>query len=237
MILPVLVLWFGVALLSPNFAHAQVPADQSDVNVRQADPERIESYQNDPAFMYDDSEPGMSFIGMLIREVIQYLDDSLGEGTGNTILRALFALVMIGVIFLIVNQIMKGNISSALTGRSASEEIRFRQHPGSQNHEDLNRMIENAAGAGNYREAVRLLYQKALKDLSKAGLIQWAAHKTNLDYLYEMEAHPSSTDFRRLTRIYEFTEYGDFGIGRDGFERVRGLYGRMSQQLKGEPNG
>jgi len=230
-------LLFSGILLYPSSAHAQVPVDQSDVNVRQADPDRIEAYQNDPAFVYNNSEPEMSFIGMLIREVIQYLDESLGEGTGNTILRGLFALVMIGVIFLIVNQIMKGNISSALTGRSASEKIRFRQHPGKQNEEDLNRMIETAVSAGNYREAVRLLYQKALKDLSRAGLIQWAAHKTNLDYLYEMEAYTSSAAFRRLTRIYEYTEYGDFGIDRAGFERVRGLYNTISRQLGGGANG
>jgi hypothetical protein len=235
-LLPVLVLWFSITLLLPVLSHGQVSADRSDVNVRQADPDRIAAYKNDRDFTYDDSEPEMSFISMLINEVIQFLDESLGEGTGNTILRGVFFLVMMGVIYLIVNQIMKGNISSALSGRSASEEIRFMQDPALQKEEDLNRKIQSAADEGNYREAVRLIYQKTLKELSRAGLIQWATHKTNFDYLYEMDAHPSSVSFRHLTRIYEYTEYGDFGIDRDGLERVRELYSKLNNKLNGEPD-
>lgn len=222
--------------ISVNTVSAQVQTDQSEVNVRQADPDRIESYKNDPAFVYDESEPETSFIGMIIREVIQFLDQALGEGTGNTILRVIFFLAIGGVVYLILNQIMKGKISTAFTGQSASEEIRFRRDPTVQNEEDLNSLIESAARDGNYREAVRHLYQKALKELSRAGLIRWAANKTNLDYLYEMDSHPSSTSFRRLTRIYEYTEYGDFGIDRDGFVRMRELYGTMSDHLSREPD-
>ncbi|WP_340106258.1 DUF4129 domain-containing protein [Rhodohalobacter sp. 8-1] len=221
-------------LLSPVVLHSQIPADQSDVNVRQADPDRIESYKNDPAFVYDESEPETSLIGMIIREVIQFLDQALGEGTGNTILQVIFFAVMAGVVYLVLNQIMKGKISTAFTGQSASETIHFRQDPAVQKDEDLNRLIESAARDGNYREAVRLLYQKALKELSGAGLIRWTASKTNLDYLYEMDSHSSSASFRRLTRIYEYTEYGDFEIDRDGFNRMRTLYVAMNDHLNGD---
>lgn len=229
-------LYFAALLLilwAPSL-YGQVPADQSDVNVRQADPDHIESYKNDPAFVYDQSEPETSLVGMIIREVMQFLDQALGEGTGNTILRIIFFAAMAGVIYLVLNQIMKGKISSALTGNSASETIHFRQDPSAQKDEDLNRLIESAARGGNYREAVRLLYQKALKELSRAGLIRWTASKTNLDYLYEMDSHPSSLSFRRLTRIYEYTEYGDFGIDRDGFVHMRELYNAMSDNLSRE---
>lgn len=228
--LAALMLLFMLPVMLPG----QVPADRSDLNVRQADTDRIADYKNDPEFLYDESQPEISLIGMLIREVIQFFDQALGEGTGNTILRVVFTLTMAGVVYLLINQFMKGNLSSALTGRSASEDIRFRQNHAASKEADLSSMIESAAHNGNYREAVRLLYQQALKELSRAGVIRWAANKTNLDYIYEMDAHPSSASFRRLTRIYEYTEYGDFVIGRDGFLHMRELYRNMSEHLSGE---
>lgn len=228
---------FSAALMTPGPAIGQVAVDSSDVNVRQPNPEQMAAYKEDPAFVYDNSEPETSFIGMLIREVVEYLDGALGEGRGSIIIRGFFIVVLTGVIFLIVNQIMKGSISSALSGRSASEEIRFRQDSDRQIGEDLNRLIETAAKAGNYRGAVRYVYQKALKDLSRAGLIEWASYKTNIDYQYEVEAHSFSNTFRRLTRIYEYTEYGDFEIDQAGFDRVRGLYNTISRQLGRGTNG
>lgn len=214
-------------------ASAQVQADSSEVIVRQPAPDRIEAYRNDSEFMYDESAPERSILLMLIEEVIRFFDEHLGEGTGSIVIRSLFVLVLIGVLFLILNQVMSGKISLALTGRSASEEIRFSRDPATHKSDDLNRLIDSAAEAGNFREAVRLLYQKTLKELSSAGLIEWATNKTNHDYLYEIDSHPSSDSFRKLTRIYEYTEYGDFGIGREGFNNVRTLYSSLSEQLRG----
>lgn len=220
----------------PAQASAQVQADSSEVNVRQPEPDRIEAYKNDSDFLYEESAPDRSILLMLIEKVLRFFDEHLGEGNGNIIIRSFFVLVLLGVLFLILNQVMGGKISLALTGRSASEEIRFSRDPATQKSDDLNRLIDSAAEAGNYREAVRLLYQKTLKELSTAGLIEWAANKTNHDYLYEIDSHPSSGSFRKLTRIYEYTEYGDFGIGREGFNNVRTLYKRLSEQLSGGPD-
>lgn len=222
----------GVVLISST-ASAQVKTDSSEVSVRQPAPDRIEAYGNDSEFMYEETAPGRSIILMLIEEVIRFFDEHTGEGTGSTVIRSLFILILLGVLLLILNQVMGGKISLALTGRSASDEIRFSRDPATQKSDDLTRLIDSAAEAGNFREAVRLIYQKTLKELSTAGLIEWAANKTNHDYLYEIDSHPSSDSFRTLTRIYEYTEYGDFGIGREGFNNVRTLYSRLSEQLGG----
>jgi len=231
------VLCLGALFAFTSPAAAQVRADSSDVNVRQPGPGQIEAYKNDPAFKYDETAPETSFISMLIGEILRFFDDLFGEGAGSTVLRVFFVFALIGVMYLIISQVMSGNISSALTGRSASENIRYSRDPAAQKDEDLNRMIDKAVEAGNYREAVRLLYQKTLKELSHAGLIDWAANKTNYDYLCEIDTHPSSGSFRKLTRIYEYTEYGEFGIDREGFKSVRKLYGRVNKQLSRGRNG
>jgi len=232
-----LVLCLGALFVFTSPAAAQLQADSSDVNVRQPDPGQIEAYRNDPAFIYDETVPETSFISMLIGEILRFFDELFGEGTGNTVMRVFFVIALIGVMYLILSQIMSGNISSALTGRSASENIRYSRDPATQKDEDLNRMIDEAVEAGNYREAVRLLYQKTLKELSSAGLIDWAANKTNYDYLCEIDSHPSAGSFRKLTRIYEYTEYGEFGIDGEGFKSVRELYSRVNKQLSRGRNG
>ena len=161
-----------VVFLMPDGATAQVQADSSDVHVRQPDPDRVEAYKNDPDLIYDESAPETSFISMLIGEVLRFFDELLGDGSGSVVMRIFFVLALIGVMYLILNQFMSGNISSALTGRSASEEIRYSRDLVTHKKEDLNRMIDAAVESGNYREAVRLLYQKTLKELSSAGLIE-----------------------------------------------------------------
>lgn len=223
------------ATFSPavSVAVTQVPVDSSEVNVRQPDPDRIELYKNDPDFIYDEAAPEESIIGIIIREIFRFLDDLLGEGTGNVVMRTLFILALIGVAYLILSQMLSGQIKSALTGQSASEDVRFSRDPDSHTREDLDRMIEAAINSGNYREGVRLLYQKTLKELNTAGMIEWSPNKTNHDYLYEISAHPLSESFSKLTRIYEYTEYGDFGIDEHGFMKVRSLYGGLKKELSG----
>lgn len=203
------------------------------VDIREPDPDRIDVYKNREAFIYEESAPGESVIGMLINEILRFLDGIFGDGAGSILLRVIFVVLLVGVILLVLNQVMAGNISSALTGKSASESIRFSKNPSSRTNKNLAQLINNAVTSGNYREAVRLQYQKTLKELSEAGLIEWATNKTNHDYLYELEKHPASDAFRRLTRIYEYTEYGDFGIGEDGYRNVMSLSRNVNRQIRG----
>jgi hypothetical protein len=230
---------FAIVAIAATFSPAvsvavtQLQVDSSEVNVRQPDTDRIESYKNNPDFIYDEAAPGESIIGLIIREIFRFLDDLLGEGTGNVVMRTLFVLALIGVAYLILSQILSGQIKSALTGQSASEDVRFSRDPESHTQEDLDQMIDAAVKSGNYREGVRLLYQKTLKELSAAGIIEWSPNKTNHDYLYEISALSMSERFRKLTRIYEYTEYGDFGIDEHGFMKVRSLYGGLKNELSG----
>mgnify|MGYP006272987279 CR=1 FL=1 len=214
-------------------AYQILPDTTAKVDVREPDPERIEAYKNQPEFTYDDTASGTSIIGMLISEILRFLDGIFGDGAGSVVLRVIFVLLLAGVILLVVNQMMAGNIRSALTGKSASESIRFGKDPSTQHHENLAQLINNAVKSGNYREAVRLHYQKTLKELGDAGLIEWATNKTNHDYIYELESHPASDPFRKLTRIYEYTEYGDFGIGKDGYRNVTSLSRSVNSQIRG----
>lgn len=203
------------------------------IDLREPDPERIEAYKNQEAFIYEETAQGAPIIGMVISEILRFLDGIFGDGAGNVILRVIFVVLLVGVIMLVLNQMMAGKISSALTGKSASEAIRFSKDPLTRSDENLTKMINSAVSSGNYREAVRLQYQKTLKQLGEAGLIEWATNKTNHDYLYELNDHPASEPFQKLTRIYEYTDYGDFGIGESGYRNVTTLSRSVITLIRG----
>ncbi len=216
----------------------ELRTDSSEVNVRLADPDRLSEYRSDPELTYNESpEQSESLIAMIISEIVRFLDGMMGGETSGVVIRILFVLLLIGVIFLLLNQILKGNIRQAFYGKSASESVRFQRDPGAESEENLDHLIDQAVKSGNYREAVRLTYQKSLRDLSRAGMIEWASTKTNQEYIYETEPHPAAGPLRKLTRIYDYTEYGDFGIDSDGFSGVSDIYSRLKTLVQQKDDG
>ncbi len=212
---------------------SELKADSSEVNVRLADPDRLSKYRSDLELTYDERpERSDSFIGLIISEIANFLDGMMGGETSGFVIRIIFVLLLIGVIYLLLNQVLKGNIRKAFYGKSASEAVRFQRDPGVESEENLDRLIEKAVTIGNYREAVRLTYQKSLRDLSRAGMIEWAINKTNQEYIYETEPHPAAGPLRKLTRIYDYTEYGDFGIDSNGFSGVTDSYTKLKNLLQ-----
>lgn len=216
----------------------ELRTDSSEVDVRLADPDRLSEYRSDPELTYDEPpDRSESFIAMIISEITRFLDGMMGGETSGVVIRVLFLLLLIGVIFLLLNQLLKGNIRQAFYGKSASETVRFQRDPGVESEENLDYLIDQAVKSGNYREAVRLTYQKSLRDLSRAGMIEWASTKTNQEYIYETEPHPAADPLRKLTRIYDYTEYGDFGIDSDGFSGVSDIYSRLKTLVQQKPDG
>jgi len=215
----------------------QLKSDSSQVNIRLPDPDRMAQYSDDPDFNYDEAEPGESILELLFFELIRWLNRIFGEGTGNTVMQTVFLLLLIAAIVLLVNQILKGNIRNAFYGRSAASSFKVAEGASSEIGADFNRLIEKAIQNKDYREAVRLTYQKALRELNDSGLIRWEADKTNSEYITEVATHPVSEPLQKLTRIYDYTEYGDFGIDSAGYSGVKSLYQTLSSKLKQKNGG
>lgn len=81
--------------------------------------------------------------------------------------------------------------------------------------------IDKAAGQGNYRLAIRLMYLRILRNLAERNIIQYKQDKTNFDYL--MQLHPTVyyKDFFRVTRHYEYSWYGEFNVSLDAYAIIR----------------
>ncbi len=91
-------------------------------------------------------------------------------------------------------------------------------------------MLQAALAGSRYRDAVRILYLKALQQLNENELINWKPDKTNHDYMRELGSHPAGNYFNKLTTYYEYVEYGDFNIEQAGYETVESVYQQFKNQ-------
>jgi hypothetical protein len=75
---------------------------------------------------------------------------------------------------------------------------------------NIDEKIRTAISAGDYRGAIRLMYLNTLQSLSDKQLIRLHAKSTNYDYMQQMKQKKGESEFRLLTRTYEYVWYGEF---------------------------
>lgn len=83
------------------------------------------------------------------------------------------------------------------------------------------RLMEEAIAGGDTRLAVRYGYLHVLQALADAARIAYRPGKTNADYAAELAGGPLVTDFRALSRTYEYTWYGSYPITAPAFADYR----------------
>lgn len=93
------------------------------------------------------------------------------------------------------------------------------------------KLIAQAVLNKNYRLAIRYLYLQTLQKLADSGLLQFAADKTNYQYVTEMQGKPYQNDFAAITLNYEYVWYGRFDISEDVYRRLSGEYKLFHQKV------
>lgn len=83
----------------------------------------------------------------------------------------------------------------------------------------LNAALEAARKAGNYREAVRLMYCIALRRLALSGKVTVKPEKTNWEYVSELRERTTAEAFGKLTGIYELIWFGEGRATEEEFKR------------------
>ncbi len=109
--------------------------------------------------------------------------------------------------------------------------IKEGESSGMLNGTDYDRLIGGALSDNNYRLAVRYLYLQSLQKLTAAGTINFAADKTNYQYLDELQGRPFKNDFAYLTRQYEYIWYGGFAIDGLLFSSLQNNFRQFNKQL------
>jgi hypothetical protein len=85
---------------------------------------------------------------------------------------------------------------------------------------DYEREIMQAKQAGDLRLAVRLYYLQTLALLSGRHLIQYKGDRTNSEYVTQLRQSSLYTPFKKLTRHFEYTWYGQFPVSAEIFANM-----------------
>lgn len=91
---------------------------------------------------------------------------------------------------------------------------------------------ESLARAGELRLAIRKGYVALLCELNDRRLIALARHKTNRDYLRDVNKRPLFDDFRVITGAFERHWYGDQRSAAGDWEEFREMYSRTLEKAR-----
>ena len=98
--------------------------------------------------------------------------------------------------------------------------------------ENIDEKIRSAAGAADYRTAIRYSYIKGLRLLNDKGWIRLHAQATNHDYMYQVSKYPVAGDFNFLTRVYDYVWYGEFAVNNEQYARLQTDFQKFYSAIK-----
>ena len=190
-----------------------VQVDKSQLIVEPVPSAKIEQYRKDKDFIYKPVAVQdfslMSYISYWIREFFQ-------AAFGGV--RIIWFLLVIAAITFIIFKIFKSDISGIFSlnkkNKTGNEFEYFNEDIHSTN---LDKKLEQAISAHNYRDAIRYYYLKLLKQLDVNEIITWEISKTNADYQNELKNHRILKEYNILSGIYEYTWYGNFAVDYQHF--------------------
>ncbi len=96
---------------------------------------------------------------------------------------------------------------------------------------DYDVLVANVVKQQNYRLATRYLYLQLLQKLTAAGAIEFAADKTNTEYLRELTGKSYKQEAASLTLYYEYVWYGEFAIDANTFSKLESRFKKLNTQL------
>jgi hypothetical protein len=184
------------------------------VGARVVDTGVIASHRDDRDFQYertvkDEASTFWSnFENWLSRKLFGSVDRERISNAMNTVYWCLAVLAVLLVAYWLYRSELLGSpfrrttrISESLFGETERSE------------EDIDALIGQAVGAGNYVLAIRWLYIKCIKNLSSRQQLEIRQDKTNYDYYLELKGGAVRDAFRKLTVLFEYSNYGKFDTG------------------------
>ncbi|MGR7811851.1 DUF4129 domain-containing protein [Lacinutrix undariae] len=231
-----------VLLSSLSFAQQDsltVKYDDTPLHVQQITEDDLESYKNDEAFNYNEDVADNTIIDNIkrwLRNVIQRVLEALfGVGNVGGILYFIFNIVpyiiLAILLFFLVKFFLKVNSRSIISGKQKSATVKFTEDEHIIKNEDINALILEAIAQQNFRLAIRYYYLLSLKSLTDKELILWQQQKTNTDYISEIETATLKTDFKAITKIYDYVWYGEFEIDEIKFESLKTAFHKLDKTI------
>lgn len=207
--------------------------DSSEIRLREPSAATLDEYRSDNDFVYDrvprDSE---SLLQKILRWLLAQFRRLLGGAEEEATFWVWFARVLaVTVVVYVVLKLANSDLRSLFRGRverSVSGMAEVDENIHEMNFDDL---IEQAITEGNYRRGVRLLYLRALKQLTDRELINWRRDKTNREYLLELRKSHLHVPFADATWLFEYVWYGNQQVSETSFRSIRETFSNLSASI------
>jgi len=131
------------------------------------------------------------------------------------------ALLAVGLIYLVVRLVLNRG------GKKGKDENKTEEVPVEEEGptalsplEFLHAALAEAKNRGDYKEAIRLLYQIAVKHLHESGKLNAAPDKTAREYASELNWKEKSEEFLRMTLFHEYSWYGSVELTPAEFQEL-----------------
>lgn len=111
-------------------------------------------------------------------------------------------------------------------------DLNFSSGDGDLEGENLEELLKNFISGGAFREATRVLFLLALRQLNRNKLIKWHTWKTDREYYYEIKDEKLKADFLNVMRQYEFIWYGKFNPESDHFIQLNKQFEQLSRNIE-----
>lgn len=223
--------WVTSVYAQPN---SQMP-DTLNVQLRPLSPELLENYKNDKDFFYYKKEDVFADLKEWLAAWYYKIISELFSGNVGDILWALAKIIIpIVTIFLAIRFFLASRISTVLHNNKKAEASINLKTITDIKQLDLDTLYKQALSSKDYRNAIRILYLKALQQLNLHKLIVWKDAKTNYDYLQELQHGAYAAEFAELTHYYENIWYGSFPINENGFLKINTLFNTFFNGLTRE---
>jgi len=235
---------FFILVLLSTLSFAQqdsltVKFDDTPLHVQQITEDDLETYKNDNAFNYIETVANDSIfqnIKRWLKNILQSIFEAIfGVGNVDGILYFIFKIVpyiiLAILVFFLVKFFLKVNSRSIISGKQKLATVKFTEDEHIIKNEDINALISDAVAQQNFRLAIRYYYLLSLKSLTDKELIVWQQQKTNTDYISEIETATLKTDFKAITKIYDYVWYGEFEIDEIKFESLKAAFHKLDKTI------
>lgn len=235
---------FFILVLLSTLSFAQqdsltVKFDDTPLHVQQITEDDLETYKNDDAFNYIETVANDSIfqnIKRWLKNILQSIFEAIfGVGNVSGILYFIFNIVpyiiLAILVFFLVKFFLKVNSRSIISGKQKLATVKFTEDEHIIKNEDINALISDAVAQQNFRLAIRYYYLLSLKSLTDKELILWQQQKTNTDYISEIETATLKTNFKAITKIYDYVWYGEFEIDEIKFESLKAAFHKLDKTI------
>jgi hypothetical protein len=149
----------------------------------------------------------------------------------SDLFRALLYLLLAAVVVYVIYRVVVVNRLFVFSRSSRRRIVETTSQHEEITEQTLDAKLKNAIAQNDYRSAVRFLYLKTLFGLNARNLINMHADATNEQYLDQLKQHKLFTDFKFLTRIYEYVWYGEFNITPEQFSIAHNGFKKFHDKL------